>query len=108
MHFSSYDRWEFRTLIGLRDEDTDINTMIATYNIAVAEAASEIRGRNVAGKSRGSPEMFSTFDLFDQRRFEEEVVQSRRRKRIQGSKQEDSGGNEESKRGLGGCSMRRD
>ena len=40
----------FAPLIGLRDEDTDINKMIATYNIAVAEAASEIQGKECRRK----------------------------------------------------------
>ena len=50
----------FASLIGLRAEDTDINTMITIYNTAVTGASSEIL-ENVAGKSRGSPEMFSTY-----------------------------------------------
>ena len=49
----------FQALIGLSDEDMDIDTMITTYNTAVTAAASEIL-RNVAGKSHGSPKMFST------------------------------------------------
>ena len=32
---------KFALLIGLRDEDTDINNMITTYNTAVTDAASE-------------------------------------------------------------------
>ena len=48
------------TLTGLKDEGTDINTMITTYNTALVDAASEIPGKNIAGKSRGSPEVFST------------------------------------------------
>ena len=32
----------FASLIGLKDEDMDINTMITTYNTAVTDAASEI------------------------------------------------------------------
>ena len=35
----------FAPLIGLRDDDMDIDTMIITYNIALTEAASEILGR---------------------------------------------------------------
>ena len=35
---------KFAPLIGLRDEDRDINTMITTYNTAVTDAASEILG----------------------------------------------------------------
>ena len=36
---------KFATLIGLRDEDMDINTMSSTYNTAVTDAASEILGK---------------------------------------------------------------
>ena len=35
---------KFKPLIGLRDEDMDINTMITTYNTAVIDVASEILG----------------------------------------------------------------
>ena len=38
---------KFAPLIGLRDEDMDINTMITTYNTAVIDAASEILGKDV-------------------------------------------------------------
>ena len=37
----------------------DINIMITTYNTAVTDAVRYL-GKNVAGKSHGSPEMFST------------------------------------------------
>ena len=50
---------KFASLIGLRDEELDIDTMITTYNTAVTDSAGEILGKNVAG-SRWSPEMFST------------------------------------------------
>ena len=33
---------KFAPLIGLRDEDMDINTVITTYNTALTDAASEI------------------------------------------------------------------
>ena len=36
---------KFAPLVGLRDEDMDINTMITTYNTAVTYAASEILGK---------------------------------------------------------------
>ena len=36
---------KFAPLIGLRDEDTDIETMITTYNTAVVDVASEILGK---------------------------------------------------------------
>ena len=37
----------------------DINTMITTYNTAVADAASEVLGEIRRRKSHGSREMFS-------------------------------------------------
>ena len=43
---------ESASLIGLRDEDKYINTMI-TYKIAVIDAVSEILGKNVGGKAVG-------------------------------------------------------
>ena len=46
--------------------------------------------------------------LWWEEKFEEEAVRSRRSKRIQGSKQEDSEGSEESKGGLDRCSVRGD
>ena len=51
---------KFAPLTGLRDENMDIDTMINTHNTAVTDAASEIIGKNFAGKSRGSPKMYST------------------------------------------------
>ena len=51
---------KFTPLIGLRDEDMDMNTMITTYNIAVTDLPVRYLGTNVTGKCHGSPEMFST------------------------------------------------
>ena len=45
---------KFAPLIGLSDEDMDMDTMITTYNTAVTDVASQI-----LGKSHGSPKMFS-------------------------------------------------
>ena len=51
---------KFASLIGLRDEELDIDTMITTYNTAVTDLKPvRYLGKNVAG-SRWSPEMFST------------------------------------------------
>ena len=36
---------KFAPLIGLSDEDMDMDTMITTYNTAVTDAASEILGK---------------------------------------------------------------
>ena len=49
---------KFAPLIGPRDEDMDINSMITTYNTAVTDAASETLG--MQKKQRGSPEMVLT------------------------------------------------
>ena len=39
---------KFAPLIGLRDEDMDIDTMMTTYNTAVTDAASEILGEGTS------------------------------------------------------------
>ena len=56
---------KFTPLIGLRDEDMDINTMITTYITAVTAAASEILGnkcrRTIPWVTR------DVLDLFDER-----------------------------------------
>ena len=41
---------KFTPLIGLRDKDMDINTMITTYNTVVIDAASEILGNEFRRK----------------------------------------------------------
>ena len=54
---------KFAPLIGLSDEDMDMDTMITTYNTVVTDAGMQpVRylGRNAAGKSHESPKMFST------------------------------------------------
>ena len=51
---------KFAPLIGLRDEDMDINTMLTTYNTAVTDAASEILEKECRRKKCGSPKTFST------------------------------------------------
>ena len=66
---------KFAPLIGQGDEDMDINTMITAYNTAVTDAASEILGKNVSGKSRRSPEKYSASDErrdFKKKRYEAE------------------------------------
>ena len=57
---------KFAPLIGLRDEDMDINTMITIFNAAVTDAASEILGRE---RRRKKPWITKdVLDLFDERR----------------------------------------
>ena len=57
---------KFAPLIGLRDEDMDINTMIYTYNTAVTNAASEILGKE---RHRKKPWVNKdVLDLCDERR----------------------------------------
>ena len=38
---------KFASLIGLRDYDMDIDTMISTFNTTLTDAASEILGKEV-------------------------------------------------------------
>ena len=57
---------KFTPLIGLRDEDMDINTMITTYNTAVTDAASEILGNKCHRKMPWITR--DVLDLFDERR----------------------------------------
>ena len=42
--FQATIAWKFARLVGLRDEDMDINTMSTTYNTAVTGTAGEILG----------------------------------------------------------------
>ena len=61
MYFSSNDRRDIRTTHWTKDEDMGINTMVTTYNTAMADEASEILGKERRRKkSRGSPEIYST------------------------------------------------
>ena len=57
---------KFAPLIGLSDEDMDMDTMITTYNTAVTDAASEILGKE---RSRKKPWVtIDVLDLCDDRR----------------------------------------
>ena len=57
---------KFAPLIGLRDEDMDINTMITTFNTTVTDAASEILGKK---RRRKKPWVTrDVLDLCDERR----------------------------------------
>ena len=57
---------KFAPLIGLSDEDMDMDTMITTYNTAVTDAASEILGKE---RSRKKPWVTKdVLDLCDERR----------------------------------------
>ena len=57
---------KFAPLIGLSDEDMDIDTMITTYNTAVTDAASEILGKEIRRKKPWVTK--DVFDLCDERR----------------------------------------
>ena len=58
--------WKFAPLIGLSDEDMDMDTMITTYNTAVTDAASEILGKE---RRRKKPWVTKdVLDLCDERR----------------------------------------
>ena len=57
---------KFALLIGMRDEDMDINTIITTYNTAVTDAASEILEKK---RRRKKPWVTKdVLDLCDERR----------------------------------------
>ena len=56
---------KFTLLIGLRDEDMDINTMITTYNTAVTDAANKILWNECRRKMPWATR--DVLDLFDER-----------------------------------------
>ena len=56
---------KFASLIGLRDEELDIATMITTYNTAVTDSASEILGKKRHRKPLVTRDVL---DLCDERR----------------------------------------
>ena len=95
---------KFSPLIGLSDEDMDIDTMITTYNTAVTDAASEILGTECSRKKPWVTK--NVLDLCDERRdlkkkrYEAEGANEYR------EAQEDSEGSEESKGRLDRCSVR--
>ena len=49
---------EFAPVIGLTDEDMDINTTITTYSAAVTDTVSEILGKEHCIKSLGHQRCF--------------------------------------------------
>ena len=57
---------EFATPNGLRDEDMDIDTLISTYNTAVADTATEILGKECRRKKPWITK--DVLDLCDERR----------------------------------------
>ena len=57
---------KFTPLIGLSDEDMDMDTMITTYNTAVTDAASEILGKEHRRKKPWVTK--DVLDLCDERR----------------------------------------
>ena len=64
--FQAMIGWKFATLIGLRDEDMDTDTMITTYNTAVTDAAREILGKELCRKKPWVTK--DVLDLCDERR----------------------------------------
>ena len=87
---------KFAPLIGLRDEDMEINTMITSYNKVVTDAASE-----VLGKEGGRKKPWVTRDVLDL--CEERRDLKKKQNETEGAKdckQEDSEVSEESERGL--------
>ena len=96
---------KFVPLIGLRDEDMYINTIITTYNITVTDAVREMCGME---RRRKKPWVTrDVLDLCDERKYlKKKQYEDEGEKRIHGSKQEDSEGSEESKGGLHRYSVR--
>ena len=93
-------------LIGLRDEDMDINTMITTYNTVVTDAASEIPGKESHRKNPWVTK--DVLDLCDKRRdLKKKRYEAEGAKNI-GKQTGDSECSEESKGGLDRCSVRGD
>ena len=95
---------KFASLIRLRDEDMDYNTMITTHTIAVTDAASEILGKERRWKKPWVTK--DVLDLCDEKRDLE-----KKRYEAEGANEyseEDSVGSEESKGGLDRCSVRGD
>ena len=84
----------------------DIDTMNTTYNIAVTDAASEILRKECRRKKPRVTK--DVLDLCDERRDLKKKRYEAGAKKIQGSKQEDSEGSEESKGGQDRCSVRGD
>ena len=76
---------ELAPFIGLRNDNTDINTKITTYNTGVTDADS-----GILGKERRRKKLWiirDILDFYNKKRCEAEVVWSRRSKnKIQGSK----------------------
>ena len=98
---------KFAPLIGLSDEDMDMDTMMTTYNTTVTDAASEILGKE---RRRKKPWVTKdVLDLCDERRdLKKKRYQAEGAKEYRESKQEGSEGSEESKGGLDRCSERGD
>ena len=100
---------KFASLIRLRDENMDIDTMITTYNTAVTDAVNEVLGKE---HRRKTPRVTKcVLDFCDETRYltkKRYEAEGGKERKIQGSKQEDSEGSEESKGELDRCSVRGD
>ena len=72
---------KFAPLIGLRNEDMDINTMVTTYNTAVNDAAGEILGKE---RRRRKPWVTKdVLSLYDERR-----ILTKKRYEVEGAKEQ--------------------
>ena len=56
--FQAVISWRFAPLTIMSNEDTDIDSMITTFNTAVTETASEILGKHRQKKNSGSLQKF--------------------------------------------------
>ena len=96
---------KFTPLIGLSDEDMDMDTMITTYNTAVTDAASEILGKE---RRRKMPSVTKdVLNLCDERRdLKKKRYEAEGAKEYREANRKIQKGSEESKGGLGRCSVR--
>ena len=75
-HFQATIGGKFAPLTRLKDEDVDINTKVTTCNIAVADAASEILGKECRRKNpwvtRDLPDLCGEWRVLKKKRYEAE------------------------------------
>ena len=98
---------KFAPLMGLSDEDMDMDTVITTYNTAVTDAASEILGKE---RRRKKPWVTKdVLDLCERRDLKKKQYEAEGAKEYREAEyKEDSEDSEESQGELDRCSVRGD
>ena len=86
---TSFWAWngKFAPLTIMNNEDTDLDSMIITFNTAVTETASEILGKH-RQKKKNQDHCGKTWSVRQKRRAEKEKIWARRIWEIQGSEQQ--------------------